>query len=416
MANLLYLVHRLPYPPNKGDKLRSYHLLKHLVQRHRIYLGTFVDDPDDWQHLDVLRGLCAEVFALPLNSRLRRVASLGGLATGQALTLRYYQSQRMQQWVARTVAAQPMAASLVFSSSMAPYAERHPELPMLLDLVDVDSAKWSAYADQHRGPLAWLYRREGRALLAYERSAVARSSQSFLVTDKEVALFQSLAPEVGRQVETSCNGVDAEYFAPDAGRPNPFSIDELPLVFTGAMDYWPNADAVCWFVDAVLPQVRQRWPSARLHIVGRNPTPAVRALASEAVSVTGTVPDVRPYLQHAAVVVAPLRLARGVQNKVLEAMAMARPVVAATTCVQAIDAQPDRDILAAETAHEHAVKIEQLLAQPGRGQAIGLAARECVLQHYSWPARLAGLDRCLNGLPAAAEPSPRRHLNQPEPA
>lgn len=405
MADLLYLVHRMPYPPNKGDKVRSYHLLRHLAARHRVHLGTFVDDPDDWQHLDALKSLCADVCALPLHPKRRRVASLAALATGEALTLRYYDDARLHDWVARTAARVPLAASVVFSSSMGPYAERVAGLPMLLDLVDVDSAKWAAYGDSHRGPLAWLYRREGARLLAYERAAAARSARTFLVTDKEVALFRGLAPEVADRVETSCNGVDADQFAPVAGAASPYAADELPVVFTGAMDYWPNVDAVTWFAQAMLPALRQRWPRARLWIVGRAPTPAVKALAGEAVTVTGTVDDVRPYLQHAAVVVAPLRLARGVQNKVLEAMAMARPVVAARTCVEAIDALPGRDLLDADGPEDYVNQIDALLAQPARGRQIGDAARRCVLAHYSWPARLAGVDAALAAvLPQAHAP------------
>lgn len=409
MAKLLYLVHRMPYPPNKGDKVRSYHLLKHLAAQHEVYLGTFVDDPDDLQHLDALRAVCADVMAISINTRWRSVASLAALLQGGPLTLRYYDNSAMHDWVARTLAAQPIAASVVFSSSMAPYAERHTAIPMLLDLVDVDSAKWAAYADNHRGPMAWLYRREGRELLAYERAAVARSAQSYLVTDKEVALLRDLAPELGNRVETSCNGVDAEQFSPEPGRPSPFAAGELALVFTGAMDYWPNVDAVCWFAQAVLPALRQRHPGLRLHVVGRSPTAAVRALAGDAVAVSGTVPDVRPYLQHAAVVVAPLRLARGVQNKVLEAMAMGRPVVAAGTCVEAIDVQPGVDILPADSADDYLSQIERLLTNRAWAEQVGAAGRHCVQQHYSWPARLAGLDRQLADLqpsnPAGAQRS-----------
>lgn len=392
MAKLLYLVHRLPYPPNKGDKVRSYHLLKHLAARHQVYLGTFVDDPDDLQHLPVVRRLCADLCAVPLQPRAARLRSLAGLLTGEALTLRYYRSAALQAWVAQTVAAHQIDAAVVFSSSMAPYALAQPGLPVLADLVDVDSAKWTEYADRHGWPMSWLYRREGERLLAYERSVVARALRSFLVTDKEVALFSHLAPESQGQVLAVGNGVDADHFQPDAARPSPFGAGEPALVFTGAMDYWPNVDAVCWFVDQVLPLLHRQWPGLRLHIVGRSPTPAVQALASATVCVTGTVPDVRPYLQHAAVVVAPLRLARGVQNKILEAMAMARPVVASASCVDAIDALPDQEILAATDAAEHAARIAELLADRQRAMAIGQAGRACVLARYSWPARLAELD------------------------
>ena len=407
MAKLLYLVHRLPYPPNKGDKLRSYHLLKHLAARHSVYLGTFVDDPDDAQHVPLVRGLCAGLCAVPLVPRVAKLRSLAGLLRGEPLTLGYYHSSRLQQWVAQVVAEHAIDAVLVFSSSMAPYALAHPGLPMLADLVDVDSAKWAEYAVRHRWPLSWLYRREGERLLAYERTVVARARRAFLVTDKEVALFTQLAPDSQGQVLALGNGVDAEFFQPAAGRASPFAAGEQALVFTGAMDYWPNVDAVCWFVAQVLPSLRQRWPGLRLHIVGRCPTPAVLALAGEAVQVSGTVPDVRPWLQHAAVVVAPLRLARGVQNKVLEAMAMGRPVVAAAHCVEAIAATPGTDILAAHDAQSYVEHISALLADRARAGAIGQAGRASVLAHFSWPARLAGIDAELShalapqvGLPA----------------
>ncbi len=395
MANLLYLVHRLPYPPNKGDKVRSYHLLKHLAARHRVFLGTFIDDPEDEVHLDTVRSLCAGLHAARLSPRGARIASLSGLLSGEALTLRYYRDAGLARWVADVLARETIDAAVVFSSSMAQYAEAHAGLPMLVDFVDVDSAKWSEYADRHAWPMSWLYRREGERLLAYERAVAVQARRSFFVTDKETALFHRLAPESAVTVEPLCNGVDAAYFAPDAAMPSPYSADECPLVFTGAMDYWPNVDAVSWFVADVLPTLRARWPTLRLHIVGRSPTPAVQALASDAVSVSGTVPDVRPYLQHARVVVAPLRLARGIQNKVLEAMAMARPVVAADTCVGAIDAVPGTDLLPAATAADYVAHIEALLADAPRADAIGRAGREAVLRRYNWTARLAPLDAVL---------------------
>jgi sugar transferase (PEP-CTERM/EpsH1 system associated) len=402
MANLLYLVHRMPYPPNKGDKVRSYHLLKHLAARHRVFLGTFVDDPDDMVHLPALREMCAEVCAVPLNRTTARLASLLALAQGLPLTLRYYDHAVMHAWVGQLLARQTVDATLVFSSSMAQYAQpaarQRPASPILLDLVDVDSAKWTEYAARHAWPLSWLYRREGVQLLAYERAAVLQSAQAFLVTDKEVALFDSLAPDCQGRVEAIGNGVDAEHFAPAEHLPSLYAAGELPVVFTGAMDYWPNVDAVAWFAQAMLPALRQRWPALRFHIVGRNPTPAVRALAGDAVAVSGTVPDVRPYLAHAAVVVAPLRLARGVQNKVLEAMAMARPVVCASPCAEAIDAETGRHLLAAETAEDFVLQIDRLLADAEFATALGRAARQFVVDHFSWDARLSPIDDILSRL------------------
>jgi len=402
VANVLFLAHRLPYPPNKGDKVRSYHLLRHLAARHRVFLGTFVDDPEDEAHVPTVGQWCAEVHAPRLHPRRAKVASLAGLLRREPLTLAYYRSASLQAWADGLRQRRAVDCTLVFSSSMAPYAQGFPR-PALVDFVDVDSAKWTAYAGNHPWPLSWLYRREGRTLLAYERAVAAQADQSFFAADKEAALFRGLAPESAGRVTAITNGVDAAYWAPRADLASPYAAGEQPLVFTGAMDYWPNVDAVSWFARDMLPRLRALRPGLRLHIVGRNPAPAVRALEGDAVAVTGTVPDVRPYLQHAAVVVAPLRLARGIQNKVLEAMAMGRPVVTAGACAEAITAaRPGEHLLAATTADDHVREVAALLQAPARAAAIGQAGRELVQRAYGWDARLQALDAYL-----AATPTPR---------
>lgn len=398
MAKLLYLVHRMPYPPNKGDKVRSYHLLRHLAARHEVHLGTFVDDPDDVPLVPQLNQWCASVKAVRLHPRRARVASLAGLLTGRTLTEHYYRSGELSKWVDETVRNGRIDASVVFSSSMAPYATAHPALPMLVDFVDVDSAKWVDYAPRHRFPMSSVYAMEGRRLLALERDVAMKARWSCFATDKEAALFHRLAPESSSRVEGMANGVDADFFAPDAARVSPFLSSETPLVFTGAMDYWPNVDAVTWFAREMLPVLRLRHPKARLHIVGRNPTAAVKALAGEAVSVSGTVPDVRPFLQHAAVVVAPLRLARGIQNKVLEAMAMQRPVVAAADCVGALDAEAGVDIIPAGEAADYVRAVDSLLTDAAQARAVGEAGRRRVLASYAWPVHLARFDRALDAV------------------
>jgi sugar transferase (PEP-CTERM/EpsH1 system associated) len=200
------------------------------------------------------------------------------------------------------------------------------------------------------------------------------------------------------------NGVDAAQFSVDPARPSPYTTGEIPIAFTGAMDYWPNVDAVTWFAAEALPRLGERHPSLRLHVVGRNPAPAVRALAGPTVHVTGTVPDVRPWLQYAAVVVAPLRLARGIQNKILEAMAMGRPVVAAAACAEAMRAAPGCELLVADDAQGFVQQVGALLDDPGRAAAIGTAARDCVLREYSWDAHLAAFDRRLAALMASPAP------------
>lgn len=395
MANLLYLVHRLPYPPDKGDKVRSYHLLMQLLGRHRVFLGTFVDDEQDVRHIDTLRAMCTDVHVARLRPTGARLRSLGALLDGQAMTLRYYADAGLADWVGRTVRDHEIDMAVVFSSSMAQYVEHLAGLQMVVDFVDVDSAKWSQYALARPWPLSWLYRREGERLLAYERATALRARRSFFVTDNETTLFRSLAPECASAIEAMSNGVDAYYFSPDADRASPYGADEVPIAFTGAMDYWPNVDAVEWFVNEILPELRRSHPTLRFHIVGRSPASKVKALASDAVNVTGTVPDVRPYLQHAAVVVAPLRLARGIQNKVLEAMSMARPVVASATCVQPIDARPGFDLIAASESADFVREINSLLENSDRADAIGRAGRQRVVDRYSWSAHLSAIERHL---------------------
>lgn len=395
MANILYLVHRLPYPPNKGDKVRSYHLLKHLVKQHRVFLGTFIDDPEDEQHIETLRSLCTDLHVVNLNPRYAKFRSLNGLLASQPLTLSYYRDSSMADWVEKTCKRHHIDAVVVFSSAMAQYVEAIPRLRTVIDFVDVDSAKWTQYAPQHRWPLSWLYRREGRLLLDYERRMAARAARSFFVTENEAALFCRLAPECTVRVDTVCNGVDSDYFSPDDDRPSPYAADELPIVFTGAMDYWPNVDAATWFAAEVVPGLLERWPTARFYIVGRSPTPEVQALASEKVMVTGTVPDVRPYLQHAAVVVAPLRVARGIQNKILEAMAMARPVIASSECAAAVEAEAGQELLTSTSPADFIREIDTLLLDDALCARIGNAARQRVLSRYSWEAHLGGMNRYL---------------------
>lgn len=404
MGNLLFLVHRLPFPPDKGDKVRSYHLLKHLAARHRVFLGTFVDDPDDELHVDSVRLICPDLHVARINAPVRKIRSLVGLLTRQALSLCYYRDPQLHAWVRHTLTHHKIDAVVVFSSVMAQYTANLHGLKcpsVLIDFVDVDSAKWTQYAPSHLWPLSWLYRREGEKLQAYEREISAKAKASFFVTHSEAALFKKIAPECAASVVALSNGVDADYFSPQSSRPSPFFDGPIrdrciPIVFTGAMDYWPNIDAVIWFVSCILPQIRREWPNLCLYIVGRNPPAVVLALAASDVVVTGTVPDVRPYLQHAALVVAPLRVARGIQNKILEAMAMARPVVASTSCVNAIRAEIYEEILSATSCDDFVREIDTLLRDPARALAIGLSARSRIINSFSWATNLGGIDSYLS--------------------
>ena len=393
MANLLYLTHRIPFPPDKGDKVRSFHILRHLARRHRVFLGTFIDDPADKVHMGALRQWCAEVQAVEIDPWWSRLRSLSGLMQGRPLSVARYRHPTMDRWVASLLQRQPMDAAVVFSSGVAPLAlDTGVPIPVLMDFVDMDSAKWAEYGSRRPGPWGWIFRREARLLGHFERHVAQRAAYSYFVADKERALFLDSAGQDGARIKTMGNGVDAAYFDPAAALHNPYSPDEQAITFTGAMDYWPNVDAVTWFARDVLPALVQRHPRVRLHIVGRSPTQAVCALASRHVSISGTVPDVRPYLRHARVVVAPLRVARGIQNKVLEAMAMAAPVVVAQECHQALALQPVEGVRAATLPAQWVDELDRLLSDPDVAVEAGRRARACVISRFSWEAHLSVLD------------------------
>ncbi len=395
MESILLLVHRIPLPPNKGDKIVSYHLLRHLAARYRVHLGTFFDDLADADHVCTLDQWCASRCVIRLHPRWAQLRSVTAFLTDEPLTLPYYRSAKLRQWVEATIAESNIQRAVVFSAAMAQYVERLPNLRVVLDLVDVDSAKWTQYADRRAWPFSYIYRREGEKLLAVERSAAARSAATVLITRGEADLFLRLAPECNGRVHVIESGVDTNYFAPHSDRLSPYPSNEAPIVFTGAMDYWPNIDAVSWFAREVLPRVAQQRPDARFHIVGMNPAKTVGALAADArVTVTGKVPDVRPYLQHAAAVVAPLRVARGIQNKVLEAMAMAKPVVVSSAAASGINAVRGVDFEAAGDAEELCRKLLAVM-RPEVGHAMGQRARARIVADYNWTRNLSAFEKLL---------------------
>ncbi len=395
MEPLLFLAHRLPYPPNKGDKVRSFHFLRHLASRYRVFLGTFVDDPSDWQHLPAVRSLCAEVHAETIVPWQQRARSATAFLSGEALSVPYFRSRRLAAWAAQTVRRHDVRQAFVYSSPMAQYALGLPRLKTIVDFVDLDSAKWGDYASRRAWPASALYGREARRLFAYERQVAARAQASLFVTEEEARQLRAGAPECAERIVAIRNGVDSDHFSPSHSFASPFLDGERPLVFTGAMDYWPNIDAVMWFAREVLPAIRRVQPSVRFYVVGMNPDASVRTLASDpAVTVTGRVADVRPYLQHAAVVVAPLRVARGIQNKVLEAMAMAKPVVASAACAGALSVRPGIELAVASDAETFAAATLSTL-EPPLAKRMGEQARARVLRDYAWSRSLGQLDELM---------------------
>ncbi|SLN69070.1 TIGR03087 family PEP-CTERM/XrtA system glycosyltransferase [Oceanibacterium hippocampi] len=388
MADLLFISHRVPYPPDKGDKIRSWHFLKRLATRYRVHLAAFVDDPADFQHEATLREVCHSVGLVPLHPTWAKVRSLQAFPAGEPLTVPYFRDARLARFVDRIGAEFSPGHVFAFSSGVAAYAMngRFAGARKVLDMVDVDSDKWRQYADRHSGLMRWVYRREARQLLAFEKRASAAFDATILVSEAEAELYRGLAPEAASDTFAIENGVDAEFFDPAIAQDDPYGGNGAgTMVFTGAMDYWPNVDAVVWFAEEVFPGIRAARPDAAFCIVGGKPAKEVQALAERpGISVTGRVPDVRPYIAHAGLVVAPLRVARGVQNKVLEGMAMAKTVLASPMALEGIDAEAGRELRVADAAPDFAAAALDAMENPD--PAMGEKARRRVVECYSWEA------------------------------
>ncbi len=390
MKRLLFITHRLPYPPDKGERVRAFHELQALAQHFEITLASLAHEASDLESAQMLHRWCSQVLLAGRSAWAGRFGAGLSLLTGRAASEGYFASRLLARGIARSGKDQPFDIVLGYCSSMLPYVLRAPACQRLIDLVDVDSAKWAAYAKQSSGLRKWLYGREARLVARLERRSVRECQAVFLVSQNETG---AMGVRSERLVALP-NGVDAEFFTPQS----PTDPPGAEIVFTGSMDYRPNAEAVCWFARSVLPAVRKRVGGASFWIVGRNPTRAVQRLAEEdpAVHVTGAVPDVRPFLARAQIAVAPLHIARGIQNKVLEAMAMGKPVIVSPQAAEGIEAAADVELLLARTAQEWEDQVVLLLGSPGRRAELGALARLCVRERYSWPARMAPLvDLCL---------------------
>src|SRR5690625_4498698 len=385
MQELLFLCHRIPDPPNKGDKVRAFHLLRGLARHYRVHLGTFVDDASDWAGRDALNELCAEQCYRPLPAAAAGLRGLSALYHGASVSLSCYHDRTLQAWVERLMRERPIQAIVVFSGAMAAYALPFEGVRRIVDFVDVDSEKWRQYAGATAGPMRWIYARESRTLLSAERAMSAAFDNSVFVSEREADLFRVRAPECNTRIRAIPNGVDTAWFDPALPCSDPYQgRGRNTLVFTGAMDYRANIDAVTWFARRVLPAIRRKRSSVQFCIVGARPARAVTRLARlDGVEVTGAVPDIRPWLSHAALAVAPLRIARGLQNKVLEALAMARTVLLTPQAAAGLEPlSGDIAAISSDPGELGRLAIQHLHGA-SRIQA-NEAARNYVLAHYDW--------------------------------
>ena len=389
-ADVLYLVHRVPYPPDKGDRIRNFHILKYIAQRARLHLACFADEPVSQSSLDVLRDYCVQVSVTPLMGWTRWLRAGAALLGGRSATEGAFSSSAMRRTLASWSQRIQFRRAIVSAASMVPYLRMNGlrQVPAVVDLVDVDSQKWLDYAAKARGPRAWFYRLEGKRTRSIERDLPEWALGVTLVSHAEVDLYRRFC-KPGR-IESIVNGVDQDCFQPtDTGIPS-------DCLFVGALDYWPNIHGVRWFCGEVWPRLRACRKDATFLVVGRKPHPSVFRLSSiPGVRVVGQVPDVRPYLSGAKVIVAPLQIARGIQNKILEAMAMARPVVATPEALDGLTARPGTHVVEARDTDDWARRIAQLLDDPAGRKRLGAAGRRFVEQHHCWDECLRPLGRLL---------------------
>ncbi len=396
---LLFLAHRIPYPPNKGDKIRSFHQLRALAERgHEVHLLAFADDAGDMGYQVDLAKLCASVQIVPLKRQWAQVRALRALFSAQPLSLGYYASKAMRAAVQQKLAAEQFDAVFVFSSTMAQYVPRELAARTLVDMVDVDSEKWLDYARTVNAAHAWLYKLEWKRLRRYEQEIVSTYGHTLLTTPREAALLDQVDEFTRRaRLRTLTNGVDLAHYRPEPWRLR--VLDKLPLherqwfadpsaprlVFTGAMDYYANIEGVKFFAETILPLVREREPRAVFLIVGSKPADEVIQLGRlPGVQVTGFVEDVRPYLQAATVCVLPLRIARGVQNKALEAMAAAKAIVATPEAVAGLNVTDGEHLLLAHSPRKLAEHVVNLIRNEALRRELGENARNFVEAHHDW--------------------------------
>ncbi|QDM40011.1 TIGR03087 family PEP-CTERM/XrtA system glycosyltransferase [Altererythrobacter sp. TH136] len=392
MGETLFIAHRMPFPPDRGDKIRSHHLLKAVAELGPVHVATLGESAADFAAEPLLAEVCAS-YCLQRRPKLIP-AGLRALASGKPVSLTAFASDPLRQWIEDTLEQRAIDTIFVFSGQMGQYVPRSFEGRLVVDLCDVDSAKFEAYAHQRTGPRAWIDEREGRLLAVEERQLANRADTVLLISDAEAALFRSRTGHVNADVVALGNGIDTDLFDHQATKPEAALMqDRGPhLLFTGQMDYLPNVDAVRRAAMQLMPAIRATYPSATFHIVGRAPSAKVRSLDGlNGTRVWGEVHDVRPFLAACSLVLAPLAIARGVQNKVLEAMAMARPVVLSPEAATGINATDGEHMAVGSDDAALIERVIGLLANTISAQAMGAAARKFVVQEKSWPTALAPL-------------------------
>lgn len=409
MNEILFLSHRMPFPPDRGDKIRSHHILKRLAGLAPVHVATFADDERDIAE-EVELAAIARSYRLVRRVKPLILAGLQSLAQRKPVSLPAFANQELFAYVEQVLRERPIATIYAFSGQMGQYIPDWFEGRVIFDFVDVDSAKFEAYAERDAGLRRWINAREARLLQAEEARLARRADVSLLVSAEEAALFRArLRPEDAVQCDVQAlrNGIDSHFFDPTVVKPEPAMLECAGprLIFTGQMDYAPNIEAATRVIERLLPGIREQLPHATFHVVGRNPPEELTCFdGKDGVHVWGGVTDIRTWLVAADLSLVPLEIARGIQNKVLEAMAMGLPVVTTDAAATGIGGSDGEHFLVGNTDKELIERATALLSHPRQGWTMGLEARRYVVENMSWQASLAPLVELLRLGPAS-----RRH-------
>ena len=385
--NILYLCHRFPFPPKRGGKIRPFNMIRHLsASGHKVTVCSLARSPEEAAEGQGLQAHCERFEMGHVKNPVQFLRMIVRLPLITPSSMGYFFSGELKAKVDELLARQKWDLIFVHCSSVAQYIEHVTDVPKILDFGDMDSQKWLEYANYKPFPLSLGYRWEGGKMLLAEKRLARRFDLCTATTRAERETLDGYA--TGAPSDWFPNGVDSAFFSPDG---EPYEADTIS--FIGRMDYYPNQECMQRFCDEVWPLVRERRPQMKLVIVGADPSPAMRKLGERpGVTVTGSVPDVRPYVRRSALMVAPLAIARGTQNKILEAMAMGVPVVTSTIAAGGVDAEAPAHLLVADTPAEIAGAIFRIVESPAERERLAVAGRERMLSHHAWPHSMKRLD------------------------